>query len=151
LPGCRNTGVARRAGNAVRLTPMGASLRCELFPADLDAAVRFYVQALGFTVSRDERSAAHPYVALERDQVRLGIGGRPAVDQEQRRPPVGAELVLEVDDLDAEHDRVIAAGCALAEDLTRRPWGLRDFRLLDPSGYYWRITSRDPSDPRPGP
>jgi predicted enzyme related to lactoylglutathione lyase len=75
---------------------MGASLRCELFPADLDAAVRFYVQALGFTVTRDERSAAHPYVALTRDQVRLGIGGRPAVDQEQRRPPVGAELVLEL-------------------------------------------------------
>jgi hypothetical protein len=32
----------------------------------------------------------------------------------------------------------------LAEVLADRPWGLRDFRLLDPSGYYWRITSRAP-------
>lgn len=124
---------------------MGASLRCELFPSDVDAAVSFYVRALGFTVKGDERSAARPYVALERDHVRLGISGRPAVNQEHRRPPVGAELVLEVDNLDAEHDRVIAAGCALAEGLTLRPWGLRDFRVLDPSGYYWRITSRDRS------
>jgi lactoylglutathione lyase len=120
---------------------MGAKLRCELFPADLDAAVTFYVDVLGFTVVRDERTAAHPYVALERDQVRLGLASRAPVDQAQRRPPTGAELVLEVEDLDAEYARVLAAGCALAEDLTVRPWGLRDFRLLDPSGYYWRITS----------
>jgi len=23
-----------------------------------------------------------------------------------------------------------------------RPWGLRDFRIFDPSGYYLRITER---------
>jgi uncharacterized glyoxalase superfamily protein PhnB len=28
----------------------------------------------------------------------------------------------------------------MTETLTARPWGLRDFRLLDPDGYYWRIT-----------
>ena len=56
----------------------------------------------------------------------------------------GVELVLEVDDLDEEHARVTAAGWPLAEDLADRPWGLRDFRLLDPSGYYWRVTSRAP-------
>jgi len=31
---------------------------------------------------------------------------------------------------------------ALTEGLEARPWGLRDFRLLDPDGYYWRITER---------
>ena len=70
---------------------------------------------------------------------------RPEVrDRGQRRPVTGVELVLEVDDLDEEHARVTAAGWPLAEDLTDRPWGLRDFRLLDPSGYYWRVTSRAP-------
>jgi hypothetical protein len=52
------------------------------------------------------------------------------------------ELVLEVDDLGAEHDRVRASGWPLAEDLHERPWGLTDFRVLDPSGYYLRITDR---------
>jgi hypothetical protein len=28
------------------------------------------------------------------------------------------------------------------EDVVTRPWGLRDCRLLDPDGYYWRITTR---------
>ena len=30
----------------------------------------------------------------------------------------------------------------MAEDLGDRPWGLRDFRVLDPAGYYLRITDR---------
>jgi lactoylglutathione lyase len=121
---------------------MGAFLRCELFPADLDACVDFYVRVLGFTLVRDERSAAHPYVGLVRDQVRLGLAGRPAVNPAHRRPPTGTELVLEVDDLDAEYSRIRATGYTVAEDLAQQPWGLRDFRLLDPGGYYWRLTDR---------
>jgi len=35
-----------------------------------------------------------------------------------------------------------AAGWPLDEDLQDRPWGLRDFRILDPDGYYLRITNR---------
>ena len=30
------------------------------------------------------------------------------------------------------------------QDLTDQPYGLRDFRILDPSGYYLRITDRRP-------
>jgi uncharacterized glyoxalase superfamily protein PhnB len=71
------------------------------------------------------------------------MSGRPPIaDPEQRRPPAGVELVLEVDDLQAERRRVAAAGWPVTEDVTLRPWGLRDFRLLDPDGYYWRLTTR---------
>jgi uncharacterized glyoxalase superfamily protein PhnB len=52
------------------------------------------------------------------------------------------ELVLEVDDVAAERDQITAAGWPMAEDLRARPWGLRDFRVLDPAGYYLRITDR---------
>jgi lactoylglutathione lyase len=124
---------------------MAAVLRCEIFPADLDATVAFYVSVLGFELVRDERDRPSAYVALARDTVQVGAAARPEVsDRGQRRPVTGVELVLEVDDLDEERARVTAAGWPLAEDLTGRPWGLRDFRLLDPSGYYWRITSRGP-------
>lgn len=117
-------------------------LRCELFPGDLDAAVRFYVDVLGFQVDRDERSSSSPYVALTRGTVRLGLAQRDdQVSVGHRRPPAGVELVLEVADLAAAHARVIAAGWPVDEDLTARPWGLVDFRLLDPAGYYWRITT----------
>ena len=59
-----------------------------------------------------------------------------------RLPPAGVELVLEVDDVVAERDQITAAGWPITEDLRDRPWGLRDFRVLDPAGYYLRITDR---------
>ena len=124
---------------------MVAELRCELFPADLDEAVTFYVRVLAFQVARDERGSPEAYVALHRDEVRLGLARRPDVpDRGGRRPPVGVELVLEVDDVHVERDRVLSADWPLAEDVTTRPWGLTDFRLLDPVGYYWRVTGRVP-------
>jgi catechol 2,3-dioxygenase-like lactoylglutathione lyase family enzyme len=122
-----------------------AELRCEIFPSDLDRTLRFYVDVLAFGVVRDERDADPPYLALARGDVHVGAVPRPPVpDPGVRRPPVGVELVLEVDDVDAEHARVSATGWPLADDMTRRPWGLRDFRVLDADGYYWRITERAP-------
>jgi predicted enzyme related to lactoylglutathione lyase len=123
---------------------MPMSLRFEIFVADLDATVAFYSSALGFSLMRDERTSDLPYVGMERDDVRLGaVGGHRPADPAERRPPTGVELVLEVDDLELERHRVTEAGCPLHEDLQRRPWGLTDFRVLDPSGYLLRITSRE--------
>jgi lactoylglutathione lyase len=50
--------------------------------------------------------------------------------------------VIEVDDLTAERNAVVAAGYPLDVDLTARLWGLTDFRLLDPDGYYIRFTTK---------
>ncbi len=122
---------------------MSTSLRCEIFPFDLDATVDFYVQVLAFQVVRDDRATDDPYVAFERGAVRLGAAARPEIaDREQRRPPTGVELVLEVESLEVDRARVAENGWPVVEDITERKWGLSDFRLLDPSGYYWRITTR---------
>jgi uncharacterized glyoxalase superfamily protein PhnB len=121
---------------------MTEALRCELFPDDLDASMAFYIDVLGFQVVRDERSAEAPYVAVRRGEVRVGLAARPSTERTAlRRPPTGVELVLEVDDLAAAHANVLTTGWPLIEDLTDRPWGLRDFRVADPHGYYWRITT----------
>lgn len=98
---------------------------------------------LGFTVVADERDTTG-YVALQRGDVRIGAVTRPdpASGVRVRRPPVGVELVLEVDDVTSERDRVLHAAWPLEDDLVLRPWGLVDFRVLDPSGYYLRITNR---------
>ncbi len=120
---------------------MPTSLRIELFPVDLDASVRFYVDVLRFVVVRDDRPRGEAYVALRRDDVPLGLAERATSGRGSRRPPRGVELVLEVDDVRAEHD-VVSSKVAPDEDLVDRPWGLTDFRLLDPDGYYWRVTDR---------
>jgi lactoylglutathione lyase len=119
------------------------SLRIEIFPADLNATVRFYVDLLGFALVSDRRGDEHPYLALQRDAVRIGAAARPGQGSPaQRRPPTGVEIVLEVDYLHAERDRLRLAGWPIDEDITRRPSGLQDFRVLDPDGYYLRFTPR---------
>jgi lactoylglutathione lyase len=119
------------------------TVRFETFPADLDAAVDFYIRVLGFSLTTDQRADPQAYVAMNRGSVRIGAARRAGPDtQAPRRPPTGVELVLEVDDVAAERDRVAAAGWPLEEDLQDRPWGPTDFRILDPAGCYLRITNR---------
>jgi predicted enzyme related to lactoylglutathione lyase len=126
----------------------GMTLRVEVFPADVDAFVDFYTRVLRFDVEADSRPG---YAAVARGSTRIG-GARASehVDPRHRGIPSGAELVLEVDDLDGERASVISAGWPLAFDIEKQPWGLRDFRLFDPDGYYLRITERAVQDDRPG-
>jgi lactoylglutathione lyase len=105
---------------------MDMTLRFEIFPQDLDVIVDFYARVLGFSVTKDQRGDPDAYVALRRGAVHVGAARRagPAVRAE-RRPPIGVELVLEVDDIAAERDRVIAAAWPLEGDLQDRPWACR--------------------------
>ncbi|MFE9748651.1 VOC family protein [Saccharothrix saharensis] len=121
------------------------TLRFEVFPQDLDTTVKFYTDVLGFTAERYEPDGPHPYASLVRDEVCVGVSPRPqAVPAEHRRPPVGVELVFEVDDVEVEARRIETSGWPIEEELQHRPWGLRDFRICDPNGYYVRITERTP-------
>jgi len=122
---------------------MEMTLRFEIFPADMDAVVDFYTRVLRFVIAKDQRRDSQPYVSMKRGSVRVGASRRLMTDAyAARKPPTGVELVLEVDDIATEHDQVVATGWPLDEDLQHRPWGLIDFRVRDPAGYYLRLTSR---------
>jgi catechol 2,3-dioxygenase-like lactoylglutathione lyase family enzyme len=134
-------------------------LRLELFIDDMAASVAFYTGVLGFEVV----SRADDYTSVRRGTVVLGLGPvakLPADDDGpeprsgRRRGPGftrrrlaadkggGVEIVLELDDMGqvaARHDRCLPLG-VVADDLRQRPWGLWDFRVTDPDGYYLRIT-----------
>jgi catechol 2,3-dioxygenase-like lactoylglutathione lyase family enzyme len=123
-------------------------LRLELFVEDLDTSIGFYA-GIGFAVERRE----HDYASLRWGDVVLGLaptaklpmsGAGPGFTQERLAAGRGAgvEIVLEVEDLDVALAAVRAAGHPLAAEPADRPWGLRDFRLTDPDGYYLRITTR---------
>jgi uncharacterized glyoxalase superfamily protein PhnB len=58
---------------------------------------------------------------------------------------------LMVQDVDAWWAHVEKAGLTkkygvLLEDISDKPWGLRDFALGDPSGVLWRIAQELPTD-----
>ena len=123
-------------------------LRMELFVDDLDASVAFYAGALGFRVLR----RAEDYVSLRHGAVVLGLGPVAKLPESdgpgfsRRRLAVdkgaGVEIVLEVDELAqlAELHERCTASAVVVEPLRLRPWGLQDFRIVDPDGYYLRIT-----------
>lgn len=118
-------------------------MRIELFPSSLDVFLDFYTQVLNFTLL--QRKGTYAY--LKRDAIHIGAIESPTADAladriSYRQPNKGVEIVFEVDDLVAERDRIVAAGHMLDENIARQEWGLEDFRLTDPDGYYIRVTSR---------
>ena len=126
----------------------GMGLRLELFVEDMSATVSFYERVLGFETLREDPGN---YASLRSGGVLLGIGPLSKLPDEDGyftrgisslRRGLGVEIVLEVDDLDAAHRRVVASGHPVFEPPRERPWGLRDFRIADPDGYYLRVTSR---------
>ncbi len=121
-------------------------VRFELFVRDIGVAIAFYSGVMGFDLIREEPG----YSSLRRGEVILGLGSISKLPVEGGyftreiagyRRGLGVEIVLEVNDLDAYHARILASGYEISEPLRERPWGLRDFRVVDPDGYYLRITS----------
>jgi uncharacterized glyoxalase superfamily protein PhnB len=83
------------------------------------------------------------FLSVRRGGVKIGATRAwVAVDPVARTVPQGVEVVLEVDDLVAERDAIVAAGWPVVNDITLQPWGLTDFRLFDPDGHYIRFTTR---------
>lgn len=118
----------------------------EIFPGDLQRTIDFYTQTLRFTLLRREDN----YAYLQRDGIFLGAdASHPAqslpVEARYRRPPTGVEVVIEADDLRAERDFVVGSGRALDADVKLQGWNSRDFRIVDPDGYYLRVTEHSKS------
>ena len=59
----------------------------------------------------------------------------------------GAWITIEVDDVDAEYERILGLGVQIELEPRNEPWGDRHFAILDPSGIGIDIVQRM-DDPR---
>jgi len=60
----------------------------------------------------------------------------------------GVEVVITVEDIRGYYEQH-KDHANVVEELVLQPWGLYDFRVTDPSGYYLRFTSKhDITDPK---
>lgn len=128
------------------ISGMPSSLRLEIFPSNLRPMIGFYSGILGFTLLVHNGN----YAYLRRDNIFIGAienGSSESLEEKEsyRRPKKGVEIVIEVDDLAKERERIVGKGWKLDTDIKARPWGLADFRLVDPDGYYLRITTHGPN------
>jgi catechol 2,3-dioxygenase-like lactoylglutathione lyase family enzyme len=130
------------------MVPVG--LRFELFVEDVERSLAFYAAVLGLQPAAGYDPQG--YVLVSAGRVRIGLQRRTALPAEHHFRAshfagprgVGVEIVVEVDDVNAAfaqaRDAAVSHG-GQVEPLAARPWGQTDFRLIDPDGYYVRVTS----------
>lgn len=120
--------------------------RVELFVEDLTISSDFYCDVLKFSMV----SRSGSYVGLESGSVYLGLcdmswlppKASVGFSQEsvKRGRGAGVEIVFVVEELAAMYEHVSGFPGVVVEGLAEQPWGLTDFRVVDPDGYYIRIT-----------
>lgn len=123
------------------------TLRLELFTDDMEATVNFYKNVLGF---QSLKKSTNTYQPIRRGEVILGIGLLKSLGDDHYFEPnepttkfgYGLEIVLEVDNIHSIYNKVKSSGVKILANLKKQPWGLTDFRLTDPNGYYVRVTSK---------
>ena len=118
---------------------MSLPSRPSLFSVELRTArwtelVEWYRNVLGLRVLL--RVVDDGYALLEAGDTRLAILGRPTPGEPSGRWSLG----FEVEDLDAVHDRLAAAGASATQPQTHHE-GFREFRTVDPDGTRLRLFS----------
>ena len=109
----------------------------------LDALRAFYIDRLGFTATFDSpmylglRWGKHVEVAFMPSDTcaQASFNGK------------GLSLCLEVENVDAEHDRFRSLGIEIVQEPRDNPWGDRSFVALDPVGialYLYQPIQPDP-------
>ena len=119
------------------------SLTPSLTVDDVQVSLAFYRDILGFTVKEtfeDEGRLAG--AILEAGTVELFLSQDDFAEGRDRSKGVGLRLWCgTAQDLDELAADVEARGGSLAEPLQERPWGARDFTIVDPDGFKLSFTT----------
>lgn len=121
-------------GRARMLSPVRVkSLATQLRVVDLERAVRFYVEKLGFTL---QFRAEDFYVGLSGGGAMLHLK---RVDSPDPSIPFVVHgdhlhLYLTVRDLDAAFSE-LAGNAEIVSGIATKPWGAREFTIRDPDGH----------------
>lgn len=103
---------------------------------DVDAAIAFYTTHLGFAL---EQQMGPAFAIVTRDDLSLWVSGpqssaaRPMPDGRTPEPGGWNRLVIEVDDLAATADALVAAGIVFRNEIVIGPGG-KQIVLDDPAG-----------------
>jgi lactoylglutathione lyase len=119
-------------------------LRFELFVNELETSIQFYENILGF----QRGYVNNEYAEVHRGSVEIGLCLMDKLTENhplktntvEERKGLGVEIVLEVDGINEFYQRILETNYPLSAPLQMQPWQSLDFRLVDPDGYYIRMT-----------
>lgn len=96
----------------------------ELPVDDVPGGVSYYRDLLGFSVNHEGPQIG----VMDRDKVRVLL-----VARTERHSGIGSCYVY-VEDANALYAELVASGADVQGEPVSRPWGLREFVVLDPAG-----------------
>jgi len=118
---------------------------------DVVAALAFLVRAFGFREIRAARLVSadgeidHATLAFAGGVIGIGPEGHHGTLSPRSGGITSQYTSVYVDDVDAHHERAVAAGARIAAGLSEYFWGdegHRTYEALDPEGHRWRFHQR---------
>jgi uncharacterized glyoxalase superfamily protein PhnB len=104
----------------------------EIPVSNLQKSIEYYEQRLGFRLAM--KMPAENYAIVERDEIAIHLFR----DGSQSHSPVGMHIFTHrLDELYAE---LRQRGARFSQEIARKPWGTRDFRVEDNSGNEIKFT-----------
>lgn len=110
----------------------------ELPAVSVKAALAFYEHKLGFGVATV--LPAGDYAIVEMDGIAIHLFQDPS----RAHSPVGIHIFTS--ELEGLRDEVVDRGARLSEEILRKPWGNRDFRVRDDFGNELKFTEPSEED-----
>jgi lactoylglutathione lyase len=128
---------------AVGESVVGLSLMASLTVNDLQKSLAWYRDIVGFTVDEQhEREGKLQAISLRSGDVRVVIGRDDGAKGFDRKKGEAISLMITTkQDVDGLAGAIKARGGVLLAEPTSMPWGARVFRLKDPDGFIWAISS----------
>ena len=127
------------AGLALHATALSASLTVR----DVKASLAWYRDVLGFEVDREMvRDGALRGVAMRAGAVRILLNQDDGARGLDRVKGAGFSLMLTTaQSVDAVAEHIKAHGGSLVSEPMDMPWGARVFRVMDPDGFAYAVSS----------
>lgn len=117
---------------------------------DVAASATWVTEHLGFTEAMSAKgfcSLTHPEAGFSLVYLQTGL---PTFKPESAAGPADGLLVaFTVEDIEADHTRLVEEGVTIVTQLETEPWGERYFQMSDPNGVIYQLVQWvTPTDPQ---
>jgi uncharacterized glyoxalase superfamily protein PhnB len=109
-----------------------ARIAPEIPVSDLSRSTDYYETKLGFRVAMQMPDG--DYAVVERDDVAIHL-----FEDARAASPVSIHVFT--DGLDELYAELVGRGAKISQEVTDKPWGCRDFRVVDDSGNTIKFTA----------
>ncbi len=104
-----------------------------IFYSDIRVGLDLFIECLGFSVGYDDLKSGEPSCIAEKDGLAIFIIQSKEFAEKDR-----PELRIQTDDIDAVYNKVVSTHAELlhpnGNKISVKPWGAKEFALLDRSG-----------------